>query len=366
MRGPNYPKRYTVTWRVGHLRPSSPLKIPLGRNRVWKEIERTRAHSGNKRKNVYRPHGGDSSDRGTKTRDTPLTEVSRYRRKGRQGCVGRRKRLGWGVERMQSRIAKWQPAATQNYCMYKRFTASGPFAQPKGGRGRYGNRQAEARAYPSISPDASTRRLALLRQVILLHLFSVPSPSPFTGPLSCPSPALPSFFFCSPFAPCVSSASRLHFGAPSPFSNVALSRIFACPTRRSFGPSSIINSFPPARGWRVSRRWRDGAEKIADDLELGTRPSAQNLYRKLSIDERGVEIPTSSFYRLRRTRKNENRRARWTESSTTCVRSGASGTSAFWGFEFFGAFTLRVHLWRRFFDRFRSRNRLLNDNCCAR
>nr|KAF7438640.1 hypothetical protein H0235_001031 [Vespula pensylvanica] len=36
----------------------------------------------------------------------------------------------------------------------------------KGGRGCYGNRQSEARSYPSISPDARARRLALLRQAL--------------------------------------------------------------------------------------------------------------------------------------------------------------------------------------------------------
>lgn len=122
---------------------------------------------------------------------------------------------------MQSWIAKWQAAATQDYCTYKRFTASGPFARLKGGRGRYGNRQAEARAYPSISPDASTRRLALLRQVILLHRPATSSPFP------------PPFFFLL-LSPCLLRVSS----SLSPSSS-ASPRFFAL----LFAPSPIINSF---------------------------------------------------------------------------------------------------------------------------
>lgn len=77
-----------------------------------------------------------------------------------------------------------QNSNPRDYCTYKRFTARGPFVVPKGGRGRYGNRQAEARApYPSISPDASRLSLSL-RQVILLHRPVASIISPFLFPFS--------------------------------------------------------------------------------------------------------------------------------------------------------------------------------------
>lgn len=89
-----------------------------------------------------------------------------------QGQMKTSRRVQPGVQDDASRRAGLQNGNPRDYCTYKRFTVCGPFAEPKGGRGRYGNRQAEASTYPSISPDASRRlrRLSLsLRQVILLR-----------------------------------------------------------------------------------------------------------------------------------------------------------------------------------------------------
>jgi len=98
-----------------------------------------------------------------------------------QGQTKTSRRVQPGVQDDASRRAGLQNGNPRDYCTYKRFTVCGPFAEPKGGRGRYGNRQTEASTYPSISPDASRRprHLSLsLRQVILLrHPAASTSPS---------------------------------------------------------------------------------------------------------------------------------------------------------------------------------------------
>lgn len=149
-------------------------------------------------------------------------------RDGTNGDVSQRqtktsRRMQPGVQDDASRRVGLQNGNPRDYCTYKRFTVCGPFAEPKGGRGRYGNRQAEASTYPSISPDASRRlrRLSLsLRQVILLLL--LPSCSFHRA-------ARPSFLlvFLSPLHPpvflrgrCASSSRRSLFRV----SNVVASR----------------------------------------------------------------------------------------------------------------------------------------------
>lgn len=56
------------------------------------------------------------------------------------------------VQDAASRRAGLQNGNPRDYCTYKRFTVRGPFAEPKGDRGRYGNRQAEASTYPFYFP----------------------------------------------------------------------------------------------------------------------------------------------------------------------------------------------------------------------
>ena len=67
-----------------------------------------------------------------------------------------------------------------DYCTYKRFAASGPWFEPKGDRGRYGNRRAEASFQPPYILHESHPHLTLQIQVILLLLrlsLKLPLPS---------------------------------------------------------------------------------------------------------------------------------------------------------------------------------------------
>jgi len=76
-----------------------------------------------------------------------------------------RGRTGQGgdcARRLGSRQDGSQNGNARDYCTYKRFTVRGPFAEPKGGRGRYGNRQAEASRLPFYFPGCKPSALPSL------------------------------------------------------------------------------------------------------------------------------------------------------------------------------------------------------------
>lgn len=95
------------------------------------------------------------------------------------------------VQDAASRRAGLQNGNPRDYCTYKRFTVRGPFAEPKGDRGRYGNRQAEASTYPfyfpRCKPSAPPSLFASSDSVApfySLHLGTLSPPPPFFSSLS--------------------------------------------------------------------------------------------------------------------------------------------------------------------------------------